>query len=279
MQCSGAGGAAAAAGGFAPQTRLCLVRFPPSRLPRDASRARLRRRLQYNLDYYLDLADKMVSHGVHVLGIKDMAGERRMVAGVFCAGSADARCPRLPCSPSAPRAPPPSPGQRATLAALLRAPVHLPLRAGLLKPKAATKLVGALRARFPDLVIHVHTHDSAGTGVATQLAAAAAGADIVDAAIDSMSGLTSQPSMGAIVHALEGTGAQATADADAAATVAAHDTAQGNGRKGCTTGQSPSWHAHAPPGRHASAFKVPVPLRCAAVQSSTPASSRRTCWG
>ncbi len=44
-----------------------------------------------------------------------------------------------------------------------------------------------------------------GTGVATQLAAAAAGADIIDAAIDSMSGLTSQPSMGAIVNALAGT--------------------------------------------------------------------------
>lgn len=44
-----------------------------------------------------------------------------------------------------------------------------------------------------------------GTGVATQIAAAQAGADIVDAAIDSMSGLTSQPSMGAIVNSLAGT--------------------------------------------------------------------------
>jgi hypothetical protein len=35
--------------------------------------------------------------------------------------------------------------------------------------QAATLLVGALRQRFPDLVIHVHTHDSAGTGVATQV--------------------------------------------------------------------------------------------------------------
>ncbi len=46
----------------------------------------------------------------------------------------------------------------------------------------------ALREAFPDLVIHVHTHDTAGTGVATQLACANAGADIVDCAIDSMSG-------------------------------------------------------------------------------------------
>lgn len=36
--------------------------------------------------------------------------------------------------------------------------------AGLLKPQAATTLVSALRERFPDTVIHVHTHDTAGTG-------------------------------------------------------------------------------------------------------------------
>jgi len=77
--------------------------------------------------------------------------------------------------------------------------------AGLLKPRAATLLVGALRSRFPDTPIHVHTHDTAGTGVATQIACAAAGADIIDCCIDSMSGLTSQPSMGAIVHNLRGT--------------------------------------------------------------------------
>jgi pyruvate carboxylase len=77
--------------------------------------------------------------------------------------------------------------------------------AGLLKPRAATLLVGALRERFPNVPIHVHTHDTAGTGVATQLAAAAAGADLIDAAIDSMSGTTSQPSLGALVHCLRGT--------------------------------------------------------------------------
>ena len=44
--------------------------------------------------------------------------------------------------------------------------------AGLLKPRAATMLVTALRERFPDTPIHVHTHDSAGTAVATQLACA-----------------------------------------------------------------------------------------------------------
>ncbi|KAI9597804.1 pyruvate carboxylase [Syncephalis fuscata] len=77
--------------------------------------------------------------------------------------------------------------------------------AGLLKPRAATMLVKAIREKFPDLPIHVHTHDTAGTGVASMLAAAEAGADVVDVAVDSMSGLTSQPSMGAIVAALQGT--------------------------------------------------------------------------
>jgi len=46
--------------------------------------------------------------------------------------------------------------------------------------------------------IHVHTHDTAGNGVASMLAAAAAGADSVDGAIDSMSGMTSQPSLGTL---------------------------------------------------------------------------------
>ena len=76
--------------------------------------------------------------------------------------------------------------------------------AGLLKPQAATMLVSAIRSQHPDLPIHVHTHDTAGTGVASMIAAASAGADAVDAAIDGMSGMTSQPSMGAIVAAVQG---------------------------------------------------------------------------
>eukprot|EP00919_Chromeraceae_sp_WS-2016_P022276 GHVR01052959.1.p1 GENE.GHVR01052959.1~~GHVR01052959.1.p1 ORF type:complete len:1214 (+),score=291.38 GHVR01052959.1:63-3704(+) len=77
--------------------------------------------------------------------------------------------------------------------------------AGLLTPTAATILIGALRKEFPNLPIHLHTHDTGGTGVATCLAAAHAGADIVDTALDAMSGLTSQPSMGAVVAGLQGT--------------------------------------------------------------------------
>jgi len=106
------------------------------------------RKTKYNLDYYLQLASKLVEAGIDVLAIKDMAG--------------------------------------------------------LLKPRAADMLVSALRDEFPDLPIHVHTHDTAGTGVATMLVAAAAGADVVDVATDAMSGLTSQPSLGAIIAATQG---------------------------------------------------------------------------
>lgn len=103
---------------------------------------------KYNLEYYLNVVDRIVGMGAHILGIKDMAG--------------------------------------------------------VLKPKAATLLVGSIRKKYPDLPIHVHTHDSAGTGVASMVACAQAGADAVDAAIDSMSGMTSQPSVGAILASLEG---------------------------------------------------------------------------
>ncbi|KAM3920563.1 pyruvate carboxylase, mitochondrial isoform 1-T2 [Leptodactylus fuscus] len=77
--------------------------------------------------------------------------------------------------------------------------------AGLLKPQASDMLIRALRDKFPDIPIHVHTHDTAGAGVASMLACANAGADIVDVAVDSMSGMTSQPSMGALVACTKGT--------------------------------------------------------------------------
>ncbi len=78
--------------------------------------------------------------------------------------------------------------------------------AGVLKPQAARLLIGAIRKKYPDLAIHVHTHDSAGTGVASMVACVEAGADAVDAATDSLSGMTSQPSINAIMASLEGTG-------------------------------------------------------------------------
>ena len=75
---------------------------------------------------------------------------------------------------------------------------------GLLKPYAAKKLVTALKQEV-GLPIHLHTHDTTANQVAAYLMAAEAGVDIVDCAIASMSSLTSQPSMNAVVAALQGT--------------------------------------------------------------------------
>ncbi|XP_064432181.1 pyruvate carboxylase, mitochondrial isoform X2 [Mirounga angustirostris] len=91
---------------------------------------------------------------------------------------------------------------------LVRAGTHILCikdMAGLLKPTACTMLVSSLRDRFPDLPLHIHTHDTSGAGVAAMLACAQAGADVVDVAADSMSGMTSQPSMGALVACTRGT--------------------------------------------------------------------------
>lgn len=74
--------------------------------------------------------------------------------------------------------------------------------AGLLRPAAASTLVTALRQNF-DVPIHLHTHDTAGGQLATLLAASAAGVDAVDVASAAMAGTTSQPSMSALVAALE----------------------------------------------------------------------------
>lgn len=74
---------------------------------------------------------------------------------------------------------------------------------GLLKPYAAKKLVTALKNEV-GLPIHLHTHDTSGNQVAALLMAAEAGVDIVDVAIDSMSSMTSQPSMNAVVTTLQG---------------------------------------------------------------------------
>ena len=103
---------------------------------------------KYNLDYYVKLAKEMERRGVHVLGIKDMAG--------------------------------------------------------LCRPYAAQKLVSTLKQEI-GLPIHFHTHDTSGNGVAAALKAAEAGCDIVDGAIASLSSITSQPSMNAIVTSLAGT--------------------------------------------------------------------------
>ena len=75
---------------------------------------------------------------------------------------------------------------------------------GLCKPMAAKKLVSTLKQEV-GVPIHFHTHDTSGNGVAAMIMAALAGVDIVDAAISSMSGLTSQPNLNSIVAAMENT--------------------------------------------------------------------------
>ena len=74
---------------------------------------------------------------------------------------------------------------------------------GLLKPYAARKLVSTLKQEV-GLPIHLHTHDTTANQVAAYLMAAEAGVDIVDCATASLSSLTSQPSLSAVVAALEG---------------------------------------------------------------------------
>ena len=101
---------------------------------------------KYTLDYYVKKAKELEKMGAHIIGIKDMSG--------------------------------------------------------LIKPMAGAKLVKALKNEVA-VPIHLHTHDTSGNGVATLLMAAEAGVDIIDAAFNSMSGLTSQPALNSIVAALE----------------------------------------------------------------------------
>lgn len=75
--------------------------------------------------------------------------------------------------------------------------------AGLLKPNAAYDLVSALKETV-SIPIHLHTHDTSGNGILTYTKAIEAGVDIVDVALSSMAGLTSQPSANTLYYALEG---------------------------------------------------------------------------
>ncbi len=74
--------------------------------------------------------------------------------------------------------------------------------AGLCKPFAVTKLVKALKEEI-GIPIHFHTHDSSGIASASVIKAAEAGVDVVDLAVSSMSGLTSQPNLNSIVAAMK----------------------------------------------------------------------------
>ncbi len=91
--------------------------------------------------------------------------------------------------------------------------------AGLCKPLAAQKLVKALRDAV-GVPIHFHTHDTAGVQAAGILLAAQSGVHIVDAAISSMSSMTSQPNLNALVAALANTPRDSGLDQDALAQIA-----------------------------------------------------------
>ena len=104
-------------------------------------------RAKYDLKYYVNLAKDLEKAGVHILGLKDMAG--------------------------------------------------------LLKPAAAQVLIRTLKQEV-GLPIHLHTHDTSGAAASTVLAAVEAGVDAVDAAMDALSGTTSQPTLGSLVAALAG---------------------------------------------------------------------------
>ncbi|PYE85662.1 pyruvate carboxylase [Pseudoroseicyclus aestuarii] len=86
--------------------------------------------------------------------------------------------------------------------------------AGLLKAPAARALFKALKEEV-GLPIHFHTHDTSGGAMATLLAASEAGVDAVDAAMDALSGNTSQPTLGTLVEALARTERDTGLDAGA----------------------------------------------------------------
>ncbi|MFN8166159.1 MAG: pyruvate carboxylase [Bacteroidia bacterium] len=76
--------------------------------------------------------------------------------------------------------------------------------AGLLKPYAAGLLVSELKKAI-DIPIHLHTHDTSSIQNAAYMKAIEAGVDVVDVALSSLSGLTSQPNFNVLVEALKNT--------------------------------------------------------------------------
>jgi pyruvate carboxylase len=90
--------------------------------------------------------------------------------------------------------------------------------AGLLKPSAAYTLIKTLKEEV-GLPVHFHTHDTSGIAAASILAAARAGVDAVDAAMDAFSGGTSQPCLGSIVEALKHTERDTGLDVEAIRTL------------------------------------------------------------
>lgn len=85
--------------------------------------------------------------------------------------------------------------------------------AGLLKPQAAYRLISELK-EATSLPIHLHTHDTSGNGIYLYAKAIEAGVDIIDTALGSMAGLTSQPSANSLYYAMKGSDRNVRADID-----------------------------------------------------------------
>jgi pyruvate/oxaloacetate carboxyltransferase len=74
--------------------------------------------------------------------------------------------------------------------------------AGLLSPMMARALVGRLKQDHPNLPVQMHCHDTSGYSEMAYLMGVLAGADVIDCAISSMAGGTSQPATETLVAAL-----------------------------------------------------------------------------
>ncbi len=93
--------------------------------------------------------------------------------------------------------------------------------ANLLLPFDAYSLVKKLKENV-NVPIHLHTHNTTGTGDMTYLMAAQAGVDIVDTALSPLANGTAQPSTEALVATLKGTARDTGLDLEALSDVAAH---------------------------------------------------------
>ncbi len=93
--------------------------------------------------------------------------------------------------------------------------------ANLLLPYDAYELVKSLKERLT-VPVHLHTHNTSGTGDMTNLMAAMAGVDIVDCALSPMANGTSQPATEAMVATLQGTDRDTGLDLNKMSQAAAH---------------------------------------------------------
>ncbi|MBO4734422.1 MAG: oxaloacetate decarboxylase subunit alpha [Clostridia bacterium] len=93
--------------------------------------------------------------------------------------------------------------------------------ANLLLPFDAFSLVKRLKENV-SVPIHLHTHNTTGTGDMTYLLAAEAGVDIVDTALSPLANGTSQPATESLVATLKGTARDTGLDLTALGEVAAH---------------------------------------------------------